>query len=380
MSIVAKRFKDKRSQTQLAQQLVEFMLVVPFMIMIFGILLEYAYALSINLTLAQGVNTVASSIYRDIKPNMTRADIDAIVLSKVTDFMRENRAPINSENGLDVQSAIVGNNAFFLATYTYVPAFNMPILNIYFMPKEFHFKAAAMVPASFLNVNDYSLSGHYVDKITSDNLTNFWGDVGTNPDCVNSPMRSSIDLTKGKFSDHLALTKTLFFVNPVTVAGVTTFNVITWNGTDLLAGGRIDLDSLIGTPYFSAASPYTNIIIYSEPLGGLTWDSSKDWISGCNPSVSLAVDTQSCTLKDALSLSSSAGSLGTYDTDNTLDLSSYGPLFSQSNRYQIYTIDALVVVHDPAVVTDATIKSLIGFSIPPTLADNAFGEKVTVVP
>jgi len=384
MSIFTKRFKNKSNQSLLAQQLVEFLLVVPFMIMIFGILTEYAYALSINLTLSQGLRTVASSIYSNIRPNMTRAQIDTLVVSKVSNFMIANRAPLSSENNLTVQSAITGNDAFFLATYTYIPAFNLPILNIYFMPKEFHFKAAVVVPAAFLNENTFpsGIASAMLDKIwgpvlNSSNVEDF-SSLDNFNNSKRGVMRTSPDgLSAGNAFEKAAASKMLFLVNPLTVGVDTTYQVLLWNGTDVLSGGRVNLkDPALASNLATIIVLYQtlNLIIFDD-MGGEDW-TNLDWLVSCNSSMELADKAQVCPLKDVVALSSAMGSLGTYDN---LNLAAYGPLFAQSNKYKVGTLGSLAVTYP--VYMEPEVSALLNLI---TFQDKnstySFGTKVTVVP
>ena len=88
MNISLRKFRSNGSKSSVAQQLVEFLLVAPLMIIILGILLEYAYALSINMTLAQGLKQSTSIIYGQIKPAMTQAEITTLVQATLAAIQR----------------------------------------------------------------------------------------------------------------------------------------------------------------------------------------------------------------------------------------------------------------------------------------------------
>ena len=186
-----------------SQQLVEFMLVVPFMIIIFGILTEYAYALSVNMNLNQGLKYVTSNIYSQIKPDMTADQINALVLKGLYDsntgtgYLADNNVPLTAANNLQVYYTIAGENAVFIATYKYISAFTLPMVYINFLPKTFNFSAVALVPTAFLRPNNY-------DNITSTNLDSFLGGP------------------KGILTDSVGSDEFVFIFNPVvrTVGGL----------------------------------------------------------------------------------------------------------------------------------------------------------------
>jgi len=138
-----------------AQQLVEFLLVAPFMIIILGIVMEYAYALNINMTLTQGLKEVTSNMYYSVKPNMATSDIIAAVQTNLETYLDDNNVATEAANGLSLSYAPVGNTSVLIASYKYIPAFTLPQLYFRFLPSEFNFVAASAVPTVFMNANNY---------------------------------------------------------------------------------------------------------------------------------------------------------------------------------------------------------------------------------
>jgi len=409
MKRFAKIFKNKR-----AQQLVEFLLVAPFLVIIFGILTEYAYALSINLTLNQGLKTVTSSIYSEIAPGITADQINSLVLSDLKNYMLANRIPVGSENNLNVEYATVeeaatsDGDAVFLANYTYIPAFTLPIVYVHFLPDKFNFSTAVVVPAAFLKPNNYPKTDKfYANEITSDMLDNFWGNVGdfstldSFETLKRGLMKTNVLATLGDNEAQAGAKKTLFLVNPIVQSGGKKFYEILDFKGDSIAGAvlgfpnyhlYIDLDDrtlyvfdlLNNFVYTSGAginfsilpSTYTNLMIMDDPVSDPTWNSSW-WTTNCVWDIPLYVKTQSCMLKDAVALSTDYGNVGNYDN---LDISSYGPLFVSSSKYKVETFGPMVVVHDATKVSTSTINNLTnGLTVTP-LPDDAFGKRVTVIP
>lgn len=209
-----KKYKHKKSQ-----QLVEFLLVAPFLIIILGVLTEYAYALNINMTLTQGLKTVTSSIYSEIKPEMSGSDIEKNVLSELTDYMKNNNAPVKSENKLQVGYVLEGQTAIFMAHYTYIPAFTLP--NVYFriMPDQFDFLTTSSVPSAFVNPNNYDSS------LNSQKLDGIWS--ASNFSSVNTYNGSQHGIMKENDSNN-GRSKILFLIPVLNTSNL--YSLVHWNG------------------------------------------------------------------------------------------------------------------------------------------------------
>lgn len=145
-----------------AQQLIEFLFVVPFLVIILGIVTEYAYALNVNMSISHGLRATTSTLYASIKPtdNMTELQIQNQICSLVKDkmygYLSINNIPNEDENAFKVQCAVAGDNAAFVAQYTYVPTITLPLVYIHILPEQIHFAAASVVPTAFLKPNNYS--------------------------------------------------------------------------------------------------------------------------------------------------------------------------------------------------------------------------------
>lgn len=180
--------------TLLSQQLVEFLLVVPFMVIILGILTEYAYALNINLTISQAIKTAASAgfttkdtaganhyygTYSQIRPPQSGATSQDIIVTEVTNgfiqYLQDNNVPTTTENNITVRSLnVLGQTTIFVASYTYIPAFTLPNAYFKFLPDKFNFSASAAVPRAFLGDNS-AYNGGY----TTDELNQIWASGGS---------------------------------------------------------------------------------------------------------------------------------------------------------------------------------------------------------
>jgi len=151
-----------------AQQLVEFLLVAPFIIILLGILVEYAYALNVNMSLTQGLKAATANMYYDVKPGATAAQIKSAVLSNLTTYLDDNKIAVDAQNSIAVNYVSLGNTTVFTASYKYIPAFTLPMMYVRFLPSEMNFLASSAVPTAFINTNTYDAT------ITTAALNNIW--------------------------------------------------------------------------------------------------------------------------------------------------------------------------------------------------------------
>lgn len=177
-----------------SQQLVEFLLVVPFMVIILGILTEYAYALNVNLTIAQAIKTATSAgymvkgadgtdhylgTYSQIGPQNSATDSRKFIVDKVTagfiQYLIDNNVPHTTENNISVNALTIGSTTIFVASYTYVPAFTLPNVFFKILPDKFDFSAAAAVPTAFLGDNSAYVGSNAYD---TNDLNQIWASGG----------------------------------------------------------------------------------------------------------------------------------------------------------------------------------------------------------
>lgn len=371
----ATRYKKKN-----AQQLIEFLLVVPFMVIILGILTEYAYALNINMTLSEGLKTVTSSIYSEIKPSMSANDIRTTVTQNFTTYLSNNNVPTNSENNIQVGYTINGQTAVFMASYTYIPAFTLPNVYFKFMPDKFNFLATAAVPAAFLGANNY-------DNINSAQLDGIWNaSIFTDLASFNGNkygiMKS--DTTNGGRSKMLFLVPT----DNETFGGVnldSPYLLVGWDGpvkknnTDFYvvdtkdgqlytctqtynSNCSIDAVNSIFYNYLTSKKIYNIIFIHDtqtpQPNNLTEANLNIQWISPAN-SADLSVNNVNGILKRALALSDmNTLSVGNYDGIN---VSSYNASISGGTNYNAETFGSMIFVHTAA---DSISKITNGASAP----------------
>lgn len=136
----------------LAQQITEFMLAVPLLIVFFVILTEFAFAFNTQLVLA---NTLKSSVsaygYKmsELNRNYVYPDGD-----EVKTYVIENlKAMKLDESKLNVDFMTVDDKPVVVASYEYIPAFTFTFLPAL---KPINMSAVAVFPYSFNSFNGYN--------------------------------------------------------------------------------------------------------------------------------------------------------------------------------------------------------------------------------
>lgn len=383
-----------------SQQLIEFLLVVPFLVIILGTLTEYAYALNINMTLREGLRTVTSSIYNEIRPGvtMTQTDIKDLVRSNLIQYLKSNNIPVNTENQVLVEYVYPTPNAtttanqtsVFAATYTYIPAFTLP--NIYFkiLPKRFDFFATVAVPSAFLTVNNYDPN---ITSAVLDRIWSFSSDFSSS-DGVNSS-RDGIMRYNG--TDSSILRGYVLFMVPYSAASAAiggtakAYAPIAWDGTVYhTSTGQnyaVDINTPKGSLYscttsgavtctavanwtflnfmkttkpassgYATTADSTVIFVNDTSLNDVSALTSANWLSGATATTSdISPDTVTGALKRAVALNNASNvSVGNYDN---LNVNSYNSTFS-SPTYTYRPYGSLAFVY-PASIASIVTTNLI---------------------
>lgn len=379
----------KKIRTKRAQQLIEFLLVVPFMVIILGIMTEYAYALNINMTLSQGLKTAASSIYSEIKPGISQNDIKTSLETKFIRYLDDNNVPTNEENNIKIGYNISGQTAVFMAGYTYIPAFTLPNVFFNFLPDKFNFLATIAVPSAFLSPNNYGTN------ITSDTLDGIWGaDKNTDLSSVDTYRDS---LKKGIMKDSAGRNNILFLVPFInTIPPLTKFALVSWSGTILTAPGGETyafnpndsnlyicsptacasngkfLNYLTGNNYYNVIFAHDTAIPQDLTTLGSAWAYNK---SGTAVTVDNSTDISDPNLDGILKrtlalIETNNSSSGNYDD---LDVFLYNPDISINRIYGLSPLGSMVFISNS---TDGVDKIINGAGIPASPAYD-FGTKVS---
>lgn len=264
----------KRMKAKKSQQLIEFLLIAPFLIIFLGILTEYAYALNINMTLTQGLKEVTSSIYSKISPTTTAASIEAQVKSDLTTYLQNNNVPTDTENNLRVTyTPVTSQCTIFMAGYIYYPAFSLPKMFFRILPDHFNFLATIPVPTAFLASNNYNNS---IDSTTLDKVWSSTADF--------SKLDSFDSSKEGVLKCGTDARNGMLFLFPNSTAKALGYSkmyaLVTWTGSIIksgalnynvnLATGKINtcsntLCSATPTNFIDYINSYKNIIIINDP-------------------------------------------------------------------------------------------------------------------
>lgn len=346
-----KRFKANNKKP--AQQLVEFLLIVPFMVTMLGILTEYAYALNINMTLNEGLKTSVSSIYSQIKPGMDANAVNTLVSNSVTKYLSDNNAPTLAENNLKINYITVGQSTVFIATYTYFPAFTLPNVFFKIMPSQFDFMATSSVPTAFL-----SGTSAYISGISSTDLDAVWkGSNFSGADTYNGVKSGVMKDTAGR--------NNMIFLVPNPSLGSDKYSVVHWDGTvdacsldsssGLISGagcGSYNGGSLID--YLKGKNYYNVMFVHDDNLPSISADLSdlSDYWAVKNGTAMSTTDVGNVDLSDMSIVGILKNSLALFDSNNysignydNIAVSAYNKNVSASNSYSVSPFGSMIFIY-----------------------------------
>jgi hypothetical protein len=348
-----------------AQQLIEFLLIAPFLIIILGIVTEYAYALNIDMTLSQGLKDATANIYASVNPSLDANGIKDQVLTDLTTYLSNNNVPTKAANGLTIDYALVtgdsnvGEVAIFTASYKYIPAFSLPNTYFHILPEEFNFVASTAVPGALIVSN----KAYTTNKLGSTDLDMIW--AGTSSF---SSLDSFNDSKKGIMKD-LGSRMCMLFLIPTTapdssIPSGSAYILILWSGSAITESsetytlntndGKIyECSSTVctdtGTAFieYIKNNGYTNVIfVHDEAVS----DYTKQWAYNKTTNDSIPTETADISqsnidgiLKRTLSLFNSTNySIGNYDN---IEVSEYNSDVSIGNTYTVTSFGSIVFVY-----------------------------------
>lgn len=388
----ATRYKKKN-----AQQLIEFLLVVPFMVIILGILTEYAYALNINMTLSQGLKTVTSpsyctkdssgidkcyGIYSQLSPTIAGNNIRNLVTAGLKQYLKDNNVPTDAKNNIQVSYIIKGQTAVFVAGYKYIPAFTLPKVYFKFLPDEFNFLATAAVPVALFGANNYDKT------LTSAELDKIWGasnftDLASFNGTKNGIMK---DDSSGGRNHMIFLIPTMQknLTNPYLLVGwdgvIKTdslnyyYTVDTENEYGKLYACPAEYNSICTDPdikffdYLTCKGIYNIIFIHdtqtptpTTPIPLSQASLTNQWLRPPNQT-DLSATSVDGILKRALALSDMAA-LSSGDYDN-IDVSAYNKSISTNKSYTVKYFGSMVFVTNgddiSKIINGASVQNING--------------------
>ncbi len=109
-----------------AQQITEFMLAAPLLVIFLIILTEFAFGLNANLVLASAVKSSVSAYIAAINTDSEKQDFEDAVKNYIKIDVEKNNLP--NRSSLQTRLITVGDYPAVISTYTYTPGFNYAFL------------------------------------------------------------------------------------------------------------------------------------------------------------------------------------------------------------------------------------------------------------
>ncbi|EKE02948.1 MAG: hypothetical protein ACD_20C00302G0009 [uncultured bacterium] len=150
----------KNSGYKRGQHLVEFALILPIIVIILLIIIEYGYAIVARNTLSEAVKMTVSRLNRiaDMPgDNTTKVSrIENEITIAVQDYFKKHDMLYDGTVNVTVTQQSGSETALVLATYRYFPAFTLPrVLTGDLIPEEITVTSSQAVNANLLNPNLY---------------------------------------------------------------------------------------------------------------------------------------------------------------------------------------------------------------------------------
>lgn len=153
-----------------AQQIVEFMLAAPLLILFFAILTEFAYSFNIHLVLSNAVKSSVSAYLNTIKADSTEDDYKYAVNNYILNDLQKNKIPnagstVTQVITVDKYPAVVGS-------YTYNPGFGFAFLPAL---RTIHMDTITVFPFEVPDTSGYE-NGISTDEL--DTIQPYWRPQG----------------------------------------------------------------------------------------------------------------------------------------------------------------------------------------------------------
>lgn len=284
---------DKRflKSNKKAQQLAEFLLVAPLLMIFILILVEFSFALNARITLAEAVKNSVFKAKQNVYSNTLISEIQSYIQTYLSDHN------IPNSDSATVSAVVVDDNTMILAHYSYIPVFKLSSMFGNIIPDKYNFTSYQLIDNAYLNA-----SGGFGSTLTTSNLSSF-GFLGIGLDRRNGVIKDqAIDGTDAR-------TLTAFMVDFGTAPnGNKIARVFDWFGTDLLPKTHVFdmqtgylMTSTDGVNWTDTTTPYTWFLmsrgythaLYTPIKSGaiaptpyatytLKNNSNSTWISWCN--------------------------------------------------------------------------------------------------
>lgn len=145
-----------------AQQITEFMLAAPLLIIFFAVLTEFAFAFNANLIFTNAVKSSILAYINAISSDVQNVDFENAVNDYIQAEMQNNN--ISNLESLNVKLITVGENPAVIGSYTYQPGFTFSFLPAL---KSIHMNAISIFPIKKTDLSGYKngISTNEIDLI-----------------------------------------------------------------------------------------------------------------------------------------------------------------------------------------------------------------------
>jgi hypothetical protein len=238
-----------------AQQVVEFALVIPVLIIIFLFIVEIGFTLNAKLILSEAVKLSIAKTGQMV--GESEADIKTAIENSIKAYVAEQNLPNSNLITVEITDSAPDNTTLIKVNYTYKPIFSLfDVFGNNIIPSEFNFTSYQIINSSLLKNNDYTMA---YDTAT---LHGFSKDSSV----LKTQTIDAVD-----FRYQIA-----FLVGFNTASGGTDYNyarLFSWWGEDLLPqqlylniqSGNLE----VKTPYYNAGSRFDTKIPYNWVLSAL---------------------------------------------------------------------------------------------------------------
>lgn len=251
-----------------AQQLVEFVLVAPVLIMILVVIVEVGYAINTKISLGESIKLsipALNQLYnqtssKEIKLETMRASLE----ESMKNYFDSHNLPNSDSIKVSIVDPTNSFTAVVTATYSYEPIFTLPnLFDIQIIPDSYNFSSSQVISKSLLSESTFN------SALSSYDLSSFGKSTGLF-DSRTSALRS-YNIGSVDFRNNLAILLSFKLNNgDPEYKYARLFN---WWGEDLLPQNEIiDITTgnlAIKSPYYSGGSWIDTKIPYTWIISGL---------------------------------------------------------------------------------------------------------------
>ncbi|MDD3149304.1 MAG: TadE/TadG family type IV pilus assembly protein, partial [Candidatus Gastranaerophilales bacterium] len=291
----------KYSNFHTAQQLVEFVMVLPIIVTAIMIIIEIGFTLNARMTLSESVKmslTKLNQLYMQASVDETTkiGNIESELENFIKDYFDDHNLPNSDTIQVNITKISGSNTSLITAVYQYSPAFTLPnILGSRLIPEYYTLSSAQSINTVLLEENNFS------STLSTKDLSSF-GKSTTSYDPRTSLIKNTniSGIAPTEIKKHIAFL--VGFISNYDYA-----KLVNWYGQDLLPPNlRINIDTgylEVKSPYFNSGNwldtkiPYTHVLtslgfsqaIYAKMDDLSNWPSTKLDLTSSNSSENLGI-------------------------------------------------------------------------------------------